>query len=210
MPALPTALRSIAFAGFTIISAIASPKTFDLKDPKGVNAIQFKLDSILEPIAGTVGGITGTVTFDPAAVEATSGKVSAAASSIVVPNAKMNEHLLGASWVDAATHPEVSFAFTALTGVKPAGANKWTATATGQFSLKGVTKEITVPVSLTHLEGQLGTRLNKPELGGDLLVVRGEFSIARGDYGIKPGENEDKVAPVIQLTFALVGGAPKS
>lgn len=210
MSAIPTTLRSIAFAGFTIVSAIASPKTFDLQDPKGVNAIQFKLDSILEPIAGTAGAITGTVTFDPAAVEATNGKVSAAAASIVVPNAKMNEHLLGASWVDAAKHPEISFAFTSLTDVKSVGANKWTATAAGQFSLKGVTKEITVPVSLTYLEGQFGTRLNKPELGGDLLVVRGEFSVARGDYGIKPGDSEDKVAPVIQLTFALVGGAPKS
>lgn len=210
MTVINNALRSIAFAGFTIVSAIAAPKTFDFKDPKGVNAIQFKLDSILEPIAGTAGNITGSVTFDTEAVAATSGKITAAASSIVVPNAKMNEHLLGASWVDAATHPEISFAFTALTDVKPAGENKWTATAAGKFSLKGVTKDITVPVSLTYLAGQYGARLNKPELGGDLLVVRGEFSIARGDYGIKPGENEDKVAPVIQLTFALVGGAPKS
>ncbi|MEY4489082.1 MAG: hypothetical protein RIQ79_1590 [Verrucomicrobiota bacterium] len=210
MTYVPTALRSIAFAGFTIISAIAAPKSFDLKDPKGVNAIQFKLDSILEPIVGTANNITGAVSFDPAAIPATSGKVTVAASSIVVPNAKMNEHLLSAAWVDAATHPEISFAFTALSDVKSVGPNKWTASANGQFSLKGVTKDISVPVTLSYLSGQYGSRLGKPEMGGDLLVVRGEFSIARGDYGIKPGEKEENVAPVIQLTFALVGGAPKS
>jgi polyisoprenoid-binding protein YceI len=206
---MPASLRSIAFAGFTIISAIAAPKSFDLKDPKGVNAIQFKLDSILEPIVGTANTITGNVSFDPASITATSGKVSVAAASIVVPNSKMNEHLLSAAWVDAATNPEISFAFTALADVKATGPNKWTASANGQFSLKGVTKDISVPVTLSYLEGQYGTRLGKPELGGDLLVVRGEFSVARGDYGIKPGESEDKVAPVVQLTFALVGSAPQ-
>ncbi len=203
-------IRSIAFAGFTIITAIAAPLSFDFKDPKGVNAIQFKLDSILEPIAGTASDVSGTVSFDTENVAATSGKLQAATASLKVPNSTMNEHLLSAGWVDAATHPEVSFAFDSLTDVKSAGENKWTATAAGQFTLKGVTKALAVPVSLTYLPGQFGARINKPEVGGDLLVVRGEFSVERADYGIKPGQNEDKVAPVIQLTFALVGGAPKS
>lgn len=207
---MQNALRSIAFAGFTIITAIAAPQSFDFKDPKGVNAIQFKLDSILEPIAGTAGAVTGTVTFDADAVPATNGTITVAAKSLQVPNNTMTEHLLSAGWVDAEKHADISFAFSALTDVKEAGANKWTATANGEFTLKGVTKPVSVPVSLTYLPGQFGARINKPALGGDLLVVRGEFSIARADYGIKPGQNEDKVAPVIQLTFALVGGAPKS
>ena len=57
-----TTLLSLTLAG-TLASA---PQTFDFKDPKGVNAIQFHLDSVLEPISGTASGISGTVTFDPA------------------------------------------------------------------------------------------------------------------------------------------------
>jgi polyisoprenoid-binding protein YceI len=203
-------LRSIAFAGFTVITAIAAPQSFDFKDPKGVNAIQFTLDSILEPIAGTAGDVSGKVTFDAENVAATAGKVSVATASLKVPNATMTEHLLSAGWVDAATNPEISFAFGSLTDVKSTGDNRWSASANGEFSLKGVTKSVSVPVTLTYLPGQMGKRINKPELGGDLLVVRGAFEVERADYGIEPGQNEDKVAPVIQLTFALVGGAPKS
>jgi polyisoprenoid-binding protein YceI len=203
-------LRSIAFAGFTIVSAIAAPQSFDFKDPKGVNAIQFKLDSILEPIAGTAGEVAGQVAFNPEEVNTTSGKIVVAASSLQVPNDTMTEHLLSAGWVDAATHPEISFAFTNLSEVKSTGENRWSAVANGEFTLKGVTKQVAVPVTLAYLPGKFGARINKPEAGGDLLVVRGAFEVARADYGIKPGQNEDKVAPVIQLTFALVGGAPKS
>jgi len=200
-------LRTLALAGFTLLTAAAAPKAFDFKDPKGVNAITFTLDSLLEPIAGTASEVSGTVQFDAAAPAATQGKIQVAASSLKVPNATMNKHLLGADWLDTDTHPDIAFAFGKLDSIAPAGENKWSGKATGQFTLKGVTKEITLPVTLSYLPGQYGKRLNKPELGGDLLVVRGTFSIQRGDFGIQPGKNEDKVAPAIQLTFALVGGA---
>ena len=88
--------------------------------------------------------------------------------------------------------------------------NTTTGHAIGTFTLKGVTKDIKVPVKITHLAGAFGKRINKPEMGGDLLVVRGEFSISRSDYGIRPGQNEDKVADQIDLSIALVGSAPQA
>jgi polyisoprenoid-binding protein YceI len=200
-----TTLLSLTLAG-TLASA---PQTFDFKDPKGVNAIQFHLDSVLEPISGTASGISGTVTFDPANPAATTGRIVVATDSLTVSNAMMTDHLRGAQWLDAAANPEITFELTKLDNVKTAG-NDTTATATGKFTLKGVTKEISVPVKLTYLAGAYGKRLNKPELGGDLLVVRGEFSIIRGEYGIQPGKNEDKVNPEIKLAFAIVGGPPKA
>jgi polyisoprenoid-binding protein YceI len=196
---------SLATAG--VLSA--TPQTFDFKDPKGVNAIQFHLDSVLEPISGTAGGVTGTVSFDPANPAATTGKIVVATSSLTVSNSMMTDHLRGEQWLNAAANPEIVFELTKLDNVKSTG-NDTSATATGKFTLKGVTKDITVPVKLTYLANSYGKRLNKPELGGDLLVVRGEFTITRGDYGIQPGKNEDKVNTEIKLTLAIVGGAPKA
>ncbi len=190
-------------------AAHAAPTSFDFKDPKGVNTLQFSLDSVLEPIAGTAAGVTGTVAFDPANPAATTGKIVIATKSLVVPNATMNEHLLGNNWLDAAANPEITFQLTALEGTKTAG-NVTTAVATGKFTLKGVTKDIKVPVKLTFLPDSFGKRINKPEVKGDLLVLRGEFMVMRGDYGIQPGKNEDKVNPEIKITIAIVGSAPKA
>lgn len=198
-------LLSIATAG--VLSAAV--QTFDFKDPKGVNAIQFHLDSVLEPISGTASGVTGTVSYDPANPSATSGRIVVATNTLTVSNAMMTDHLRGDGWLDAPANPEIVFELAKLHNVQTTG-NDTTATATGKFSLKGVTKEISVPVKLTYLAGAYGKRLNKPELGGDLLVIRGEFTIARGDYGIQPGKNEDKVNTEVKLTLAIVGGAPKA
>ena len=198
-------LLSLAIAG----SALAAPLSFDFKDPKGVNTIQFHLDSLLEPIAGTASGVTGAVSFDPANPGATAGKIVVAASSLTVSNSMMTEHLQGDNWLDVANNPEITFELGQLTDVQTTG-NTTSATATGKFTLKGVTKEISVPVRLTHLAGAFGKRINKPEVGGDLLVIRGEFTINRADYGIQPGKNEDKVNPDIKLTLAIVGGAPQA
>jgi polyisoprenoid-binding protein YceI len=190
-------------------SVVAAPISFDFKDPKGVNAIQFHLDSVLEPIAGSANGVTGTVSFDPANVAATTGKIVVATKSLAVTNSMMSEHIQSANWLDSAANPEITFELTKLSDVKTTGKDT-TATATGKFTLKGVTKEISVPVKLTYLAGAFGQRINKPEVKGDLLVIRGEFTIARGDYGIQPGKNEDKVNPEIKLTLAIVGSAPQA
>ena len=34
--------------------------------------------------------------------------------------------------------------------------------------------------------------------------------IQRGDFGIQPGKNNDKVNPEIKISIAIVGSAPKA
>jgi polyisoprenoid-binding protein YceI len=76
--------------------------------------------------------------------------------------------------------------------------------------VKGVTKDVTVPVSFTYLADKLGARLGDPKLHGDLLVLRANFTINRSDYGIKAGEFTDKVAETIHLSLSIAGSAQKS
>ncbi len=189
-------------------AAFAAPQTFDFKDPKGVNNVQFHLDAPLESISGQGTGISGQVTFDPAAPEATTGRIVLATSSLTVGNPTMLEHLHGANWLEVAKFPEITFEAKKLGRVTASGPSL-KGEVTGVLTVKGTSKEITVPVTLTHLPDKLGARLNKPELKGDLLVLRAQFAISRSDFGIQAGQYTDKVSDEIQLTLSLAGAAAK-
>jgi polyisoprenoid-binding protein YceI len=187
-------------------AALAAPETFDFKDPKGVNNATFKLDAPLEALSGNATGISGTVTFDPADPAATKGKIVVATASLHVGNAMQQQHMLSDKWLDAAKFPEIVFEAKALTNVKTSG-DATTADVTGAFTLKGIAKEITVPVKFTYLKDKLGQRV--PNLKGDLLVIRATFSIKRSDFGIMPGQMEEKVSDAIELTLSIAGASPR-
>ena len=187
-------------------AALAAPETFNFKDPKGINNAGFKLDAPLESINGSASGVSGSVTFDPANPGATSGKIVVATGSLKLPNPMQQQHMLSDKWLDAAKNPEISFESKAFKNVQTTG-DSTTADVTGTFTLKGVSKEITVPVKLTYLKDKLGDRV--PNQKGDLLVIRANFSIKRSDFNINPGQFEDKVSEVIDLSLSIAGASPK-
>jgi len=197
-----TILASIALAG----AALAAPQTFDFKDPKGINNAGFKLDAPLEAINGSASDISGTVTFDPENPGATKGKIIVATASLMLPNPMQKQHMLSDKWLDATKYPEISFESKEFKNVRTAG-DTTTADVTGTFTLKGVSKELTVPVKLTYLKDKLGQRV--PNQKGDLLVIRASFTIKRSDFNIMPGQFEDKVSDIIELTLSIAGASPK-
>jgi polyisoprenoid-binding protein YceI len=127
-----------------------------------------------------------------------------ASESLTVPNPMQKEHLHSDKWLDVAKYPEISFEAKSLANVKTEG-TVTTADATGTFTLHGVSQEITVPVKLTYLKDKLSARV--PNLKGDLLVVRANFTINRADYNIEKGQFEDKVSNTINLSLAVAGAA---
>lgn len=191
----------------TLATAVyAAPQSFDFKDPKGVNNAVFKLDAPLESINGSASGISGKVLFDPENPAATTGKIIVASDSLTVPNPMQKEHLHGANWLEVAKYPEITFEAKSLANVKTEG-NVTTADVTGTFSLHGVSKEITVPIKLTYLKDKLNARV--PDLNGDLLVIRANFVINRGDFNIQKGQYEDKVSNAIDLSLSIAGASVK-
>jgi len=184
----------------------AAPETFDFKDPKSVNVAVFKLDAPLEAINGSANGISGTVTFDPENPAATKGKIIITSESLTVPNPMMKGHMHSDKWLDVAKYAEITFEAKELKNVKTDG-NATSADAVGTFTLKGVAKELIVPVKLTYLKDKLQARV--PNLKGDLLVIRANFPIKRSEFNIMPGQSEEKVADTIDLTLSIAGAAAK-
>jgi len=202
---LKTLATLAALAGIQA-ALLAEPLTFDFKDPKGVNNATFTLDAPLEAISGSADGVTGTVTFDPANPAATKGRIVIAAASLNVPNSMMKQHMHGPMWMDTGKHTEIVFEAKELKNVKTEG-NKTSADAVGSFSLHGVTKELTVPITLTYAPGKLGARV--PNLKGDLLVVRTNFVVDRRDFAINPSAPDDKVAYDIHVGVSVAGAAAR-
>ena len=201
-------LLAATFAASALVVS-AAPRSFDFKDPKGVNNVQFNLDAPLESITGTATGISGTVMFDPAKPGTASGRIVLDTASLTVGNPVMSDHLRGDKWLDVAKHPSIVFEAKSLTNVRTQGAQVL-ADVAGTLTVKGVTKNVTVPVSFTYLADKLGARVNNPAVKGDLLVLRANFEINRSDFGISPGQMTDKVAESIQLTLSIAGASPNA
>lgn len=197
----------VAFAVCCVERSPASEKEFDFKDPKGVNTISFVLDSAIEPIMGVAQGISGKVKFDPADPKSLSGSISVKASEIHCANAGMTRVLHSEDWLDVKKYANVEFTFKQVREVESASDGVFKMTVVGDFTCRGVTKEITVEVQATYLPKMMAKRMRGKE--GDLLVLRSRFVIHRSDFGIKPEYGPQSVAEDIELRISLVGGAPK-
>jgi polyisoprenoid-binding protein YceI len=204
-----TMRKTNAFALSLLLGAMTGHAlTFDFEDPKGVNNARFNLDAPLEAISGTTNGISGTIEYDPKHPENTHGEIIISTGTLTVPNSTMQEHLHSEDWLHVENYPEIHFVSKSIDHIEKDG-DQVKAHVTGDITIKGVTKEIIIPVTFTYLPNMLSDRTNGA-MEGDLLVVRSNFSVHRDDFGIMAGKVEDKVANEIEIRLAIAGAAPKS
>lgn len=105
--------------------------------------------------------------------------------------------------MDVAKHPTIEFSFKSVTKVEKSADKTASMTVVGEMTLKGVTKEIVVPVHATFLPDRMGNRMRGAK--GDLLVLRSTFTISRKAFGIKPNMGSDVVADEIEVRVSIVG-----
>ncbi|MEQ1568289.1 MAG: YceI family protein [Myxococcota bacterium] len=119
---------------------------------------------------GRFDNTTGTVMIDEASPAASKVALTVKTSSVSTWDAKRDEHLKGADFFNATQFPEIKFVSksVAKTG------DKWA--VTGDFTLHGVTKTITVDFTKVG-EGD-------DPWGGHRAGWYAEFNIKRSDYGM--------------------------
>lgn len=106
--------------------------------------VMFKVERFgLSYTFGSFADVEGAVTLDETAPEKSSVIATINTASVDSDNATREEHLRGPYWFNAETYPEISFRSTRVerTGDK-------TARVTGDLSLHGVTKPVTLDVTL--------------------------------------------------------------
>jgi polyisoprenoid-binding protein YceI len=180
-------------------------QTITLNDKVGHNQFTWVSEAPMENIKGSSEGVTGTLTIDPQDLSKLRGTVRTASATMKTGNATRDRHLLSSEWIDAARYPQIAFTITGMKDVKTSGAVA-TGNATGNFSLHGVTKAMTVPFKLTYVPENDKTRMRAP---GDLMMVNADFTISLKDFNIAGTEGQigSKVGETIKISAQLFGNA---
>ncbi len=140
--------------------------------------ISFESHADVETIIGATNKATGEVRLD--------GK-GGGTVTLTVPVASMrtgielrNEHLRGKDWLDAEKHPNITFK---SKKVEPVAEKPEWADVTGDFTLHGVTKEMTLRVRWQPLPEQATRNARFPE--GKWVKFSTEFEVKLSDHNVK-------------------------
>jgi len=123
--------------------------------------------------AGGFSDVSGSLTLDPKTPAASKLSVKIPVASVTTTSAKLTDELKGDQWLDAGKYPTMTFV---STKVAPAGKDH--AKVTGDLTLHGVTKPVTLDVTLV---GAGANPLNKKYTVG----FEATGTLKRSEFGVK-------------------------
>jgi len=168
---LPSAL--LFFAAVSSISFVSSakcaPETYKI-DPAH-SAVAFKVRHLFSYVSGKFTKFDGSFTVDADAVDKSSVNATVHTDSVDTANEKRDEDLRSANFFDATKFPEITFK---SKSVKSTG--KDSADVVGDFTMHGVTKELTLHAQFLGKGKGMGGEVSGWHLTSD--------PIKRTDFGL--------------------------
>lgn len=169
-----------------IATVWAGEKTFVLTNAgKYRNQAQFTSSAPLETIVGTADGFSGQFTLDVVDFKRASGIVTLIVRSMKTGNTTRDGHMYGSDWLDAERFPTITYTLKRLDNPAITRENERTvvkATAIGDFTMHGVTRELPAQVTITYLPRSEKTQAISD---GDLVLVQATFTVPLAQFGIK-------------------------
>ena len=145
-----------------VLTALAST-VVDLRPVDTENAVTFTVKNFGINTNGEIKGLSGSIKWDAANPAASSFSVSVDVNTINTGIEMRDRHLKKEEYFDAEQYPKINFTSTSVNA----------GVIAGNLTLKGVTKPISFPFSVTPAERG--------------YLFEGSFSINRKDYGINAG-----------------------
>ena len=157
--------------------------------------VSFKIRHLLAKVNGRFTKFSGDIQVDAKDVTKSTVEVSIDAASINTDNEARDKHLRSDAFFDVAKYPTITFKSTSVKEV-----SKGKLEVTGDFTLHGVTKRITFPITNA---GTMAGMQPGSVVGG---FTDGALTINRNDYGIKtfPGALGDDVAIALNVEAGKV------
>lgn len=175
------AAGALAIAGLIGSTAARAQQTGWALDPAHTE-INFTVKHFFTPVNGTFEEFDAKLQYDPEKPAKSSVEVTIPVASINTNNQKRDDHLRSADWFEADKYPVITFK---SESVRKTGEQRLV--ARGPLTIKGVTKEVELPITLLGLQ-------DIPEpmremMGGTQEVASFQAStqLARGDFGVGVG-----------------------
>ncbi len=121
---------------------------------------------------GTFPGATGTLEIDPKNISAASLEVKVPISQVETTNRELNHELFSDEFFDAEKYPNMQFVSTKVERTGPKSAK-----VTGNLSMHGVTKPVTLEVTLTGAGPNAFSKV--PTIG-----FKATGTVKRSDFGV--------------------------
>jgi polyisoprenoid-binding protein YceI len=160
----------------------------------------FTIRHLMSRVTGRFDDIAGTINIDRAKPESSTVEFTIQATSIDTNDEGRDKHLRSADFFDVEKNPVISFKST-----KMKATGKDTYDVTGQFTMRGVTKEITLPVTVL---GEMKDGRGTPKIGFETTTT-----LNRKDYGVNWNRALDAggyiLADDVKVTITLEAGLKK-
>ncbi len=151
-------------------TANASPVTTYQIDPAHSEAT-FTVRHLITRVRGSFTDFAGTIAFDAADPTRSTVSFTIQAASIDTNQPDRDTHLRSADFFETETYPTITFVSSAIAS---AGGDAYA--VTGDFTIRDVTKSITLPVTF------LGKA--KDPWGNERVAFEAEYALNRKDYGL--------------------------
>lgn len=177
-------MKKVLLAALLISAAplFADGRTYTITDD-GKNYATFESEATLETIKGTTTKISGTITADPANAGASTATITVDLSALDTGISMRNEHMRGEKFLNTEKFPTATFKTVSVSGAKSVAPNQPVELQlTGDFTLHGVTKRITVPARVVVIPENDMTKSSRGP--GDWIHGTVTFPIKLTDYSI--------------------------
>jgi len=132
----------------------------------------FKIRHLVGKVTGRFDKLSGSINVDTLDMTKSSVALTIETASIDTDNDRRDNHLRSADFFDAENNPEITFK---SSKIEKTGDNMYD--VTGDFTMHGVTRSITIPVELLGLS---------PTMRGEWRAgFEAEFDLKRSDYGLE-------------------------
>lgn len=180
--------RCTAMVGLLALGCMTGAHSAQYKHVNaGASQISFTYEQMGQRVYGTFARFTATLDFDPAHPEVAHAGLVIELASIDAGSEDANGQLQEPGWFNSAVYPQARFE---SSSVKALGDNRYE--VVGLLSLKGIAREVRVPVSLSAESG-IGV------FSGELTLNRADFDVGKGEWA-----GDSVVSNEIAIKFRVV------